>query len=35
MHRINRDGTLLQEKLTPAIIACGFADSQEYRTTDS
>ena len=27
----NRDGTLLHEKLAPAMIVCGFADAQDYK----
>ena len=27
----NQDGTLLHERLTPAVIACGFADVQDYK----
>ena len=25
----NQDGTVLHERLTPAMIACGFADVQD------
>ena len=28
----NRDGTLLHEKLAPAIIRYGFAGAQDFRT---
>ena len=28
-----QDGTLLHGKLTPAMIRCGIADAQEYKTT--
>ena len=31
----NQDETLLHEKLTPAMIACGFADTQECKPTVS
>ena len=27
----NQNGTLLHEKLAPALIVCGFADAQDYK----
>ena len=30
----NQDETLLHKKLTPAMIRCGIADAQDYKTTD-
>ena len=30
----NQDETLLHAELTPAMIRCGIADTQENKTTD-
>jgi hypothetical protein len=30
----NQDERLLHKKLTPAMIRCGIADTQDYKTTN-